>query len=321
MRCVKHCPLAMSSSSQRPSPFVAPICGKPEPVWPAAAQLGEGLCWSVAQQSLHWVDILGKRLMRLHWPTGQRAEWSFDDTISTVAERAAAPGLIVALSHRIAFFDPRDGSLQTLHEVEQHLPANRFNDGKCDAQGRFWVGSMDLGCKAPTGSLYRVASDGASTSIACAWPAGFPVINGPTWSLDGRTMWLNDTARNWIHRAEFDPADGTVTNPGAWLRFAQGDGYPDGMTTDRDGRLWIAHWGGACVTCHAADDGRELARIELPTANITNVAFGGPALRTLFISSASTELSAQQRTAQPLAGALFAVETDATGLAPHRFAG
>jgi sugar lactone lactonase YvrE len=311
----------MSSSSPSTRPFVPPTCGQPEPVWPAGALLGEGLCWSAAQQSLFWVDILGKRLLRLHGATGRRDEWRFDDTISCVAERAAAPGLIVALSHSVAFFDPHDGSLQTLHEAEQHLPGNRFNDGKCDAQGRFWVGSMDVACKATTGSLYRVASEGASTSMACAWPAGFPVINGPAWSLDGRTLWLNDTARNYIHRADFDPVGGTVTNPSVWTRFAKGDGYPDGMTTDRDGRLWIAHWGGACVTCHAPDDGRELARIVLPTSNITNVAFGGPELRTLFISSASTELSAQQTAAQPLAGALFAVETDAVGVAAHRFAG
>src|SRR5216117_1213476 len=102
--------VAMASSPRQTTPFISPVCGKPESIWPAAAQLGEGLCWSVAQQSLYWVDILGKRLMRLHWPTGRRAEWSFDDTISTVAERAAAPGLIVALSHRIVLFDPRDGS-------------------------------------------------------------------------------------------------------------------------------------------------------------------------------------------------------------------
>jgi D-xylonolactonase len=145
----------------------------------------------------------------------------------------------------------------------------------------------------------------------------FPVFNGPTWSLDGRTMWINDTARNFIHACPFDPASGAIGPPSMWLRFAKGDGYPDGMTTDSDGRVWIAHWAGGCVTCHAADDARELARIVMPTSNITNVAFGGPELRTLFISSAATELPE----AQPLAGALFAVETDAVGMAPHRFAG
>jgi len=313
----------MASSAQRSILVAAPTCGTPQAIWPAGALLGEGLCWSVQQQALYWVDIFGQRLMRLRWPTGERAEWRFDETLSTVAERSDAAGLVVALRHRVAFFDPETGALQTLHAVEPQLPGNRFNDGKCDAQGRFWVGSMDTACTAPTGSLYRVTGGGANepTSIACAWEAGFPVINGPAWSLDGRTMWLNDTARNAIHRCEFDPASGAVTNPAPWLRLAKGDGYPDGMTTDREGRLWIAHWGGGCVTCHASDDGRELARIALPTSNITNVAFGGPQLRTLFISSASAELSDSQRATQPLAGALFAVDTDATGLPAHRFAG
>lgn len=299
------------------SPFAAPRCGRPEPVWEAQAQLGEGLCWSPSQQALHWVDIFGQRLMRLHLPTGQRAHWDFDETISAVAECAGGPGLVVALQHRVALFDPDTAALHTLHAVEADLPGNRFNDGKCDAQGRFWVGSMDRACTAPTGSLYVVGP----TAIERAWDTGFPVVNGPAWSADGRTVFVNDTARNFIHAANFDPATGALSRARVWRRLDPGDGYPDGMTTDRDGRLWIAHWAGGCVTCHAPDDGRELARIALPTSNITNVAFGGPDLRTLFVTSATADLSEAQRTAQPLAGALFAVETDATGLAPHRFAG
>ena len=293
------------------------VLGAPEVAWRAQSQLGEGLCWSPQRQAIYWVDILGQRLMRLDWASREWREWRFDETISAVAERVGGPGLVVSLRRRLALFDPDTGRLDTLPEAEPEHPGNRFNDGKCDAQGRFWVGSMDTACRAQTGSLYRVTD----AAIDCVWPDNFPVNNGPAWSADGRTMWVNDTARNRIHRGDFDSATGALSNAAVWLRFAPGDGYPDGMTTDRDGRLWIAHWGGRCVTCHAPDDGRELARIPLPTTNITNVAFGGPELSTLFITSATSELAPEQLAAESLAGALFAVETDAIGCAPHRYAG
>jgi D-xylonolactonase len=311
----------MSLHDASTSAFSSPACSTPEVLWPAKAQLGEGLCWSPSTQSLWWVDIFGKRLMRLSLATGERREWPFDEMISAVAERANGQGLIVSLKSGIAFFDPETGGLQRLHSPEPHLEGNRFNDGKCDAQGRFWSGTMDMACTAETGSLYHVASDGIATRIACSWAAGFPVVNGPTWSLDGRRIWVNDTARNFMHTGDFDPLTGAVTATRVFMRLAKGDGYPDGMTTDAAGRLWVAHWGGAAVTCHAPDDGRELARIALPTSNITNVCFGGPDMTTLFITSASAELTPEQVASQPLAGSLFAVQTDALGVAPHRFAG
>jgi sugar lactone lactonase YvrE len=303
-------------------PSSAPLVfGTPQVAWAAAAQLGEGLCWSPQRQAIYWVDILGHTLMRLEWPGGTRTAWPFDETISAVAERAHEPGLIVSLRGRIALFDPDTHSLQPLEAVEPQLPGNRFNDGKCDPQGRFWGGTMDYECRATTGSLYRVTGGAPLPRVACAWRAEFPVVNGPAWSADGRTMWLNDTARNVVWALDFAPDTGEVANPRKWLRLAKGDGYPDGMTTDSQGRLWIAHWGGSCVTCHDPRHGSELARIALPASNVTNVAFGGPELKTLFISTAATDLTDEQRAAQPLAGALFHVETDATGMAPARFEG
>jgi len=294
------------------------LLSDPRCVWPAGATLGEGTCWSEREQALYWVDILGHWLHRWRLADGEQSSWAFDETISAVAERANKPGLAVTLRRGLALFDPATGELQRLHEPEPERDSNRFNDGKCDAQGRFWAGSMDFACKAPTGALYCFDANGLGT---CAFDAGFAVTNGPTWSRDQRTMFFNDTVHQQVHAFDFDLATGTLSGQRPWLRFAKGDGYPDGMTTDADGRLWIAHWGAACVTCHDPDSAEELLRVKLPTDHITNIVFGGPELRTLFITSARFELSDAQLQAQPLAGGLFAVETSATGRPANLFAG
>ena len=282
------------------------------------ATLGEGLCWSPREQAIWWVDILEHRLYRDSDATGAHAEWSFDETISAVAERAGQPGLAVTLRRGLALFDPATGALVRLDEPEREREGNRFNDGKCDTHGRFWGGTMDFACEAPTGALYRFDAEGRATR---AVDLGWIVTNGPTWSLDGRTIFVNDTVRRRVLAYAFDAATGELGASREWLVLAEEDGHPDGMTTDAAGRLWIAHWGGACVTCHDPDSAAELARITLPTAHVTNVAFGGPDLRTLYISSARFGLTSAQLAAQPLAGALFAIELDAEGLPAHRYAG
>jgi sugar lactone lactonase YvrE len=294
------------------------IVSAPRVLGDTRATLGEGLCWSAREQAVWWVDILEHRLYRDDPKAGTHDAWSFDETISAVAERAAGPGLAVTLRRGLALFDPATRALARLDEPEREREGNRFNDGKCDARGRFWGGTMDFACQAPTGALYRFDDQGrAQRAIDLGWI----VTNGPTWTQDGRTMFVNDTVHRRVVAYAFDPHTGAVGASREWLVLPEADGHPDGMTTDAAGRVWIAHWGGACVTCHDPSTAAELARVELPTAHITNVAFGGPDMRTLFISSARFELSDAQLAAQPLAGALFAVDTDALGLAANLYAG
>jgi D-xylonolactonase len=293
-----------------PRMLSAPRC-----LWDAGAALGEGALWSPQHQALWWVDILGRQLHRLRWADGARASHRFDQEVSAVAERADGQGLLLALRKGFARFEPDTGQLTWLYRPEGEPPGNRFNDGKCDAQGRFWAGSMDFDCAAPTGMLYRFDADGTCTRH----DSGFAVTNGPTWSADGRTLYFNDTVQGQVLVYDFDATAGRVTHRRPWLHFASGDGVPDGMCTDAAGRVWIAHWGGGCVSCHDPDSAAELCRITLPASQITSCAFGGPDLRTLFVTSAATGLNPAARAEQPLAGGLFAVELDCAGQPAHLF--
>lgn len=287
----------------------------PECVWDAHALLGEGPLWSVREQALYWTDILGHRLHRYSPTEGQRT-WQFDEEVSAVAERAEVDGLIMTRRHSFASFNPATEELVTLAQIETDIPTNRFNDGKCDRLGRFWAGTMDFDCEKPTGSLYSLSPDLKITRI----DSDYVVTNGPAWSADCKTLYHNDSDNGRVYAFDFDLGSGMVSNKRVFLQFSKEDGSPDGMVTDSEGGLWIAHWGASKVTRHAPD-GKVLRTIMLPCSQTTSCTFGGPDLKTLYITSAANGLSTYQLEQEPLAGGLFALDIDIAGVPANLFRG
>lgn len=287
----------------------------PECVWDAHALLGEGPLWSARDEALYWVDILGHRLHRYSIGEGQRT-WQFDEEVSAIAERADGKGLIVTRRHSFASFNPESGEMTKLADIETDIPRNRFNDGKCDSLGRFWAGTMDFDCERNTGSLYRLSPDLSCVRI----DSNYIVTNGPAWSADNKTLYHNDSVNGRVYAFDFDLESGSVSNKRVFLQFSQEDGSPDGMTTDAEGGLWIAHWGASKVTRHAPD-GKVLHTVMLPCSQITSCTFGGPGLTTLFITSAANGLSREQLEQEPLAGGLFALNLDIAGVPANQFRG
>lgn len=297
-----------------PVPGATPRC-----LWPAAALLGEGGLWSVREQCLYWVDILSRRIHRLDPASGAQHSWTLEEEVSALAERAEGGGLVIALRRGPAFWDPGrpHEAPRYLCQPEPERTGNRFNDARCDGAGRWWMGSMDFGCEAPTGALYRVDPDGRWQRM----DEGFAVTNGPTWIADGRTMLFNDTVNGQVLAYDADPLTGSLGGRRLWLQFGAGDGVPDGMTTDALGRVWICHWGGGCVTCHDPQTTQELARVRLPVSQVTSCTFGGADLSTLYITSARVGLDEGALAREPLAGGLFAVDAGCAGRAASAFGG
>ena len=275
--------------------------------------LGEGPVWVEREQALYWLDIKGRKVFRID-EQEQLREWPTPVRVGSLAPRADG-GFIAGTEDGVAFVELEEGRFEIVHHPEEHLPDNRFNDGKVDRRGRFWAGSMDDTERDATGTLYRVDPDMRFSRI----DEGYKVTNGPAFSPSGDILYHNDSARQVTYA--FDLAsDGTVGERRVFARYREGEGYPDGMTVDADGCLWIAFWDGWCVRRYSPD-GECIGKLDVPVSRPTSCAFGGAALDRLFITSASIGLDEADLAKEPQAGGLFVAVVDAKGIAERPFAG
>ncbi|MGW8443691.1 SMP-30/gluconolactonase/LRE family protein [Paenibacillus sp. S33] len=270
----------------------------------AKAKLGEGPSWDQRFQRLFWVDIEGFQL-HIYDPS------TCTDRTIAVGEHigAVVPYLknkvIVALISGLYCLDIETGAKVLIHDPEEGRPGNRFNDGKCDPAGRFLAGTMSLNDEHAQGALYSLNTKGHVSLLVDK----ASISNGLAWSADHRTMYFIDTPTLEVVSFDYDVAQGTIRNKQLVARLDESEGYPDGMTIDAEGMLWIARWGGKRVSRIHPAHGEVIAEVSLPVNCVTSCAFGGEHLDELYITTAQDDDSADQ----PLAGGLFMVKTGVKG--------
>lgn len=277
----------------------------------ARARLGEGPLWDSAKQVLYWVDILNHRVHVFEPSSGDDCHWDVGDVGSALA-LMGSDRLLMAMGDRIASLDLTSGSVENLATVEFDTPGTRFNDGKCDPQGRFWIGSISP--EPGKAALYRYAPDGTVRVME----TGLTISNGLGWSPDGNTFYLIDSPRRQIYAYRFDGTTGEISDRAVIVDLGDEPVEPDGLAIDRDGNLWTALWDGWCVA-YFSPAGEALGRVSLPVQRPTCPTFGGPGLSTLYITTASVGLSQQEIQQGFHAGDIFAIAAPVPGLPTNAF--
>ena len=224
--------------------------------------------------------------------------------------------MIIALRNGFAIFDPETGAIDHLDPIEPD-PATRFNDGKCDPAGRFWCGSMDIQENLFIGSLYRMDVDHTVTKIA----TDIGISNGMGWSPDRSTMYYIDSPTKTVFAFDYDMESGAATNRRDVFKLNDEQGWPDGMTVDDEGMIWLAHWAGSRVCRWDPGTGTVLEKYDTPAPHTSACCFGGDDLSDLYITTARKGLNDEQLEKAPLSGCLFRMKTDVTGSPTFSFGG
>lgn len=288
------------------------------------ALLGESPVWHRAEGVLYYCDIAGHRLHRLDPSGGSAREWTFDTDVACCApcERG---GLLLAMRDGLWHFDPDTGRRTALAAPPYDPQVERFNDGKCDPRGRFWVGTIFEPRTPPLAALYRYTQDAGLRRMA----DGVTVSNGLAWSPDGRTLYWTDTTAHTIFALDYDPDGGLPSGRRVFAEFPRRidgqpldayGGRPDGAAVDVDGGYWVAMYEGSRLV-RLAPTGQVVAELHLPVRCPTMPCFGGADLRTLFVTSARQGRPAGELDAQPNAGCVFAIDVDVPGVAIPPFRG
>jgi sugar lactone lactonase YvrE len=270
--------------------------------------LGESPYWHAERKSFFWVDIEKGELYEFQVALKKTTKRKFNQRLSLVVE-GQGDYLILALDRKIARYDLETEKLTWLIEVEEDQPLNRFNDGACDADGRLWIGTMSTKITPESGALYKITSELSPEKML----GKITISNGMAWTSDNETFYYIDSPTQEIRAYQFDLETGEINFDRTVIRVPKELGTPDGMSMDREGKLWVAHYGGFGVYCWDPENGKLLKKIVLPAPHVTSCVFGGENLDHLLITTARENLTEAQLQEYPQSGDVFLVKTNTQG--------
>ena len=300
-----------------------PVSASPRPAKPPSRRvktlvdgrnlIGECPLYDAANERLFWVDICKPAIYRYDFAERRCQTIAPGEMVTALA--LVPDGLLIAAQSGLRVIDPSGGEpIRFLGHPERDVPGNRFNDGKCDSRGRFWVGTLALNVSRSAGALYRIDADGQFVAME----TGLTLPNGIGWSPDDSIFYLADTAERKIYAYDFCPDSGAISNRRTFIKFAKDvPGDPDGLAVDQAGDLWVALWDGWRIQ-QFAPDGSCKQEIILPVPRPTSCTFGGASNKTLYVTSARIRISETQLRSAPLSGAVFAIRPAALSPAAAR---
>jgi sugar lactone lactonase YvrE len=289
---------------------------EPEVALDARAAAAEGPTWDAPRDRLIWADVLADRVYAYQPDLGRNDLIADGQPVGTAVPRAGG-GMVLAVRDGFAFLDEGTGEAELVVPVEADKPQNKMNDGKCDAAGRFWAGTMAHDANpVADAALYRLEPDLSVTRAV----DDVNFSNGMAWSPDDRTMYYIDSSAQRVDAFDFDVETGAVENRRPLVEIPIEEGTPDGMTVDDEGFLWVCLWDGWSVRRYSPEGVLD-TRIELPVRRVTSCAFGGADFGDLYITTARVGLTPSELDAQPHAGAIFRARPGVKGRPPTPFAG
>lgn len=282
----------------------------------AQAFHGEGPCWHHEKQLLYWVNISAKELHVYQPQTQVKRTIKLEELIGCVVPRKAG-GVVLALRNGFATLDLETEKLTYIATPENHPRSNRFNDGKCDPAGRFLAGTMAIDESSGAGSLYCLNENLEVKQLL----SGLSISNGMGWSPDYSTMYFIDSPTRQVVAFDYELKTGNISNSRVVVTIPDGEGYPDGMTIDREGMIWVALWAGFKVNRWNPNTGELLQSISVPAPNVTSCTFGGANMNELYITTARKDMDKAALDKYPQAGSVFRLKTNVVGMKSFEFIG